>query len=60
MDGEAVLMAMSTQSGPDCLKDVVPALGTRLKVYHAVKHAIEEEVKNKVSYVWLMPVLMGI
>ena len=44
MDGEAILMAGSSQSGPDCLTAVIPALGVRLKVYHTIKNTIEEEV----------------
>lgn len=31
MDGEAIAV------GPDCLKDVVPKVGLRLKVYNALK-----------------------
>ena len=33
---EAVLMVVSSQSGPDCLTAVIPALGVRLKVYHTI------------------------
>ena len=44
-------------SGPDCLKDVLPALGTRLKVYHSIKLAIEEEV-SFVCLEWLVYMML--
>ena len=37
MDGEAIMAALGTQPGPDCLRDVVPIYGKRLKVYKAIK-----------------------
>ena len=40
MDGEAMVAAFAACAGPDCLKDVVPKLGTRLKVYNALKTII--------------------
>ena len=40
MDGEAIADAFSTQSGPDCLKDVIPKFGQRIKVYKAIKAAM--------------------
>lgn len=48
MDGEATVAALATCSGPDCLKDVVPKLGSRLKVYNAIKVAINEGYQLKV------------
>ena len=42
MDGEAITNAFSEQSGPDCLKDVIPKFGQRIKVYKALKTALGE------------------
>ena len=39
MDGEAVFDAIGCQVGPDCLKDVLPKYGQRIKVYKAIKTA---------------------
>ena len=41
MDGEAVSLAFASCSGPDCIKDVIPKYGLRLKVYQAIKREIE-------------------
>ena len=43
MDGEAVCQALGTVCGPDCLKDVIPKYGIRLKVYNAVKTAVHND-----------------
>ena len=40
VDGEAIASAFSTQSGPDCLKDIIPKFGQRIKVYKAIKSAM--------------------
>ena len=42
MDGEAISAAFASSPGPDCLRDVVPKLGHRLKVYAALKSVFEE------------------
>ena len=42
MDGEAITAVFTTSPGPDCLKDVLPKLGQRLKVYNALKCLYEE------------------
>lgn len=42
MDGEAIAAVFTTSPGPDCLKDVLPKLGQRLKVYNALKCLYEE------------------
>ena len=34
MDGEAIAVALGSCPGPDCVKEVVPKVGTRLKVYY--------------------------
>ena len=33
MDGEALMAAFATCSGPDCIKDVIATYGTRLKEF---------------------------
>ena len=42
MDGEALLGAFGCQAGPDCLKDVLPKFGQRIKVYRAIKSEIDK------------------
>lgn len=42
MDGEAIFTAFATAPGPDCIREVVPKLGYRLKVYRCLKSLIEE------------------
>ena len=34
-------LAFASCSGPDCIKDVIPKYGLRLKVYQAIKKEIE-------------------
>ncbi|XP_065892856.1 uncharacterized protein [Dysidea avara] len=46
MDGEAVSLAFASTAGPDCLKDVVPKYGLRLKVYRAIKEQLEHDQKG--------------
>ena len=41
MDGEAIFGAFGCQAGPDCLKDILPTYGQRIKVYRAIKLAID-------------------
>ena len=36
MDGSALLQAFGTLSGPDCLRDILPKYGQRIKVYNMV------------------------
>lgn len=48
MDGEATMAAFATCSGPDCLKDVVSKYGSRVKVYNAIRAAINECYQQKV------------
>ena len=43
MDGEAISVAFATHSGPDCLKDVIPKYGLRLKVYQALKQVLDTQ-----------------
>ena len=41
MNGEALMAAFATYSGPECIKDVIKTYGTRLKVYNVIKAEIE-------------------
>lgn len=47
MDGQAIMMAFGSLSGPDCLKSVVKRCGYRLKVYNFLKSMSSE--LNEVS-----------
>ena len=49
MDGESLMTLISVTPGPDCLKDLIPKIGIRLKVYRSIKGCYDEEV-NKVSF----------
>ena len=49
MDGEALMAAFATCSRPDCIKDIIKAFGTRLKVYNVIKTAIGETYQQNVS-----------
>ena len=42
MDGEAVSAAFGSTPGPDCLKDVVSKVGSRLRVYKALRSLYEK------------------
>lgn len=49
MDGEAIVNAFGICSGPDCLKDIVPKYGQRIKVYNAIRGTLGEAFCQKVS-----------
>ena len=49
MDGEAICAALASTPGADSLRDVVPELGLRLKVYGAVKAALDKHYSEQVS-----------
>lgn len=49
MDGEAILTAFGLSSGPDCLRDVLPKYGLRVKVYKSLKTSIDQELRHEVS-----------
>ena len=49
MDGDSLLTLIGVTPGPDCLKDLVPKIGTRLKVYRCIKACYDEEI-SQVSY----------
>ena len=50
MDGEALVMLLTNVQGPDCLKDLIPKLGVRLRVYQRIKAVYIAEVACLVSY----------
>ena len=37
VDGDALITLLDTLSGPDCLKELVPEIGVRMKVYKLIK-----------------------
>ena len=41
MDGNAIVAAFASTPGPDCLRDVLPKVGQRMKVYMAMKRMME-------------------
>lgn len=41
--------AIGCQVGPDCLKDVLPKYGQHIKVYKAIKTALEVAISHKVE-----------
>ena len=49
MDGEAICSALASTPGPDSLRDVVPKLGLRLKVYRVIKSALDQQYMEQVS-----------
>lgn len=57
MDGEAVFDATGCQVGPDCLKDVLPKYGQRIKVYKAIKAALEVAISQEVCMLNYMVLL---
>ena len=56
MDGKAIQQAYGTYSGPDCMRDVLPKYGQRVKVYHFIKNAIESTLTPLVSWGVLLAV----
>lgn len=44
MDGEAIIDAFGATPGHDCLKEVLPRFGQRIKVYKALKKAIADSL----------------
>lgn len=41
MDGDAIVAAFASTPGPDCLRDVLPKVGQRMKVYMTIKRMME-------------------
>lgn len=57
MDGEATVAAFATCPGPDCIKEVVPKYGYRVKVYNAIRSALNENYEQKVLATMLVCVV---
>ena len=45
MDGEAIVALFGIGCGVDTLKDILPKLGQRIKVYTCLKGAIVQEMR---------------
>lgn len=43
VDGDALIIMMSTVAGPNCSKEVVPKVGIRMKVYRLFKSFSEAD-----------------
>lgn len=41
MDGEAIVSAFAAVPGAECLRECVPKLGLKLKVYNAIKKELQ-------------------
>ena len=50
MDGDALMTLVGTSAGPDCLKELIPKVGARVKVYKHIKACYNEDM---VSKIWL-------
>lgn len=46
MDGEALSTLIGIIPGPDCLKDLIPKVGVRLKVYQCIKAIYNKELST--------------
>ena len=44
MDGDAIMDALASCSGPDCLKEVLPKYGQRIKLYKAISQEVGLEL----------------
>ena len=44
MDGMAIVQTFATDSGPDCLKSILGTLGSRIKVYSAIKSFLSKNL----------------
>lgn len=51
MDGEALLAAFGERPGPDCIKDILPKFGQRIKVYRKLKEELDKEMTHDVRFV---------
>ena len=40
MDGELLEALLGTTQGPDCLKELIPKVGIRLKLYQRIRTAM--------------------
>ena len=52
MDGESLETLLGTTQGPDCLKELIPKVGIRLKVYQRIRTAMYNRCQVfSVSYI---------
>ena len=47
IDGESLATLIDVVPCPDCLKDLIPKIGIRIKVYHHINY---DEENSKVSF----------
>lgn len=50
MDGQALIDAFEMCPGPDCLKDVIPKYGIRIKTYKALQQHLILDKKVRITY----------
>ena len=54
MDGESLVTLIGSKPGPDCLKDLVPKVGLRMKLYKLIKiYKREGKVHNVLHFLLL-------
>ena len=53
MDGESLEALLGTTQGPDCLKELIPKVGIRLKVYQRIRTAMYNrcQIFSSVSHI---------
>ena len=44
LDGNAIAMGLASSPGPDWIKDIVPVLGVRLKIHHALRAIYNDDI----------------
>ena len=49
MDGDSLFTLIGLYPGPDCLKDLVPKVGLRLKLYKEIKALYDHTAEERVS-----------
>ena len=49
MDGEAIVAAFGANAGHECLKEVLPKFGQRIKVYNSLKRALGETLQEVIA-----------
>ena len=53
MDGEAISTAFATVPGPDCIREVVPKLGHRLKALLEESQVLRAQYSNEMAIICL-------
>ena len=51
MDGESLEALLASSAGPDCLKELIPKLGVRLRIYTRIKSEIKTSFVGSSSLV---------